>query len=167
MKSAFTQIYNLYKATISMQNKLECVAWGVTGICQLFKEPLVHSVTARLLHISFSCWNSIHRQMALGNSETGESETKVEVQQTTPPTYACALCHLELGAALILDSEVLGWCRADVLSIHVPEASLCVHQHSDCTCELLCKAQITWGQSSLHNVYARALSVVYVVMWLW
>ena len=46
--------------------------------------------------------------MALGNSETGESETKVEVQQTTPPTYECTLCHLELRTELILDSEVLG-----------------------------------------------------------
>ena len=32
-----------YKASISMQNKQECFAWGV-GLCQLFKEPLVHSM---------------------------------------------------------------------------------------------------------------------------
>ena len=52
--------------------------------------------------------------MALGiNSETGESETKVEVYQTTPPTYACALCHLELRAELILDSE--SWVDAELM----------------------------------------------------
>ena len=52
--------------------------------------------------------------MALGiNSETGESETKVEVYQTTPPTYACALCHLELHAELILDSE--SWVDAELM----------------------------------------------------
>ena len=42
-------VFNLYKATISMQNKQECVAWGVTGISQLFKEPLVHS-----MHVYFT-----------------------------------------------------------------------------------------------------------------
>ena len=54
--------------------------------------------------------------MALGNSETGEGETKVEVHQTTPPTYACAVCHLELRAEIILaclDSE--SWVDAELM----------------------------------------------------
>ena len=33
---------NMYKASIIMPNKQECVAWSV-GLCQLFKEPLVHT----------------------------------------------------------------------------------------------------------------------------
>ena len=59
----------------------------------LLKEPLAHSMHLYFSLNNFSCWNKasnlIHRQMALGDSETAKL-------QTTPPTRACAVCQLEL-----------------------------------------------------------------------
>ena len=82
------QASNLYKTIISMQNKQEWVAWSV-GLSQLFKEPLVHSMHfCFTVYINFSCWNkgsnSIHRQIALGTSETAKSESSRFIKQLHP-----------------------------------------------------------------------------------
>ena len=87
---------------LCMQNKQECFAWSV-GLCQLFKESLVHSMHLYFtVYINFSCWNkasnSIHWQMAQGNSETAKKWNFMNEGRTTPPTRACAVSQLELRA---------------------------------------------------------------------
>ena len=96
------QASNLYKAIISMQNKQEWVAWSV-GLSQLFKEPLVHSMhLCFTVYINFFCWNKgsnlIHRQIALGNSETAKkwifrNESRASSNNSTH-LHMCSLLEL-------------------------------------------------------------------------